>query len=47
MIVSNKNIKLIRFASDIFEQRKRPIPRHAVYLSDIENPEGGEGRQVK
>ncbi|OAX31997.1 hypothetical protein K503DRAFT_860535 [Rhizopogon vinicolor AM-OR11-026] len=41
MIVSNKNVKLVRFTSNIFEQRKQPIPKHAVYLPDIENPEGG------
>ncbi|OAX37029.1 hypothetical protein K503DRAFT_783927 [Rhizopogon vinicolor AM-OR11-026] len=41
MIVSDKNIKLVRFTSKIFEQCKWPIPKHAVYLSDIENSEGG------
>ncbi|OAX34823.1 hypothetical protein K503DRAFT_803276 [Rhizopogon vinicolor AM-OR11-026] len=47
MIVSDKNIKLIRFTSDIFEQRKRPIPKHAVCLSDIKNPEGGQKSKVE
>ncbi|OAX32283.1 hypothetical protein K503DRAFT_787303 [Rhizopogon vinicolor AM-OR11-026] len=45
MIVSDKNVKLVMFTSNILEQCKRPIPKHAVYLSDIENPEGG--RKVK
>ncbi|OAX33499.1 hypothetical protein K503DRAFT_775534 [Rhizopogon vinicolor AM-OR11-026] len=37
MIVSDKNIKLVRF---IFEQRKQPIPKHAVYLPISKTPRG-------
>ncbi|OJA18664.1 hypothetical protein AZE42_12872 [Rhizopogon vesiculosus] len=47
MIVSDKSIKLIRFTSNIFEERKELIPKHAVYLSDVENLEGGQKSKVK
>ncbi|KAJ8580132.1 hypothetical protein M405DRAFT_891514 [Rhizopogon salebrosus TDB-379] len=46
VIVSDMSSKLIRFTSNVFEKRKQPVPKHTVYLADLDGEEGRKEGKV-